>query len=97
MPITKSAIKKQRADKSKRRNNLRIASQMKTAIIAAKTSPTKDTVAKMYSTLDVAVKKHIIKRNRAARVKAGVVRIAKVKQVKALFGKSGKAAKKKAV
>lgn len=88
MPITKSAIKKQRADKNKTKVNRAVASRVKSAEKAARTSPSQEAIAKLFSAVDVAVKKHVLKLNTASRLKAGVVRFAKSKLGKSPFTKN---------
>lgn len=87
MPITKSALKKQRADKAKTRENKIITSKVKTTAKAVEANPSKEALAKLYSSVDVAVKKHVLKLNTASRMKAKAVRAAKAKLAKSPFAK----------
>lgn len=88
MPITKSAIKKQKVDKVRTRVNRTILSQVKTAEKNALARPATETLSRLYSSVDVAVKKHVLKANTAARIKAGVVRALKAKLSVSPFAKS---------
>jgi len=91
MPIIKSAIKKQRADKAKAEVNRRVSSRLKTALKAAKSVASSENIAKLYSAVDRAVKSKVLKLNTASRIKAGVVRVAKVKATETPFGGKKKA------
>lgn len=88
MPIIKSAIKKLRADKKKTEFNRRVSTQVKTAERKALATPSATTISSLYSAVDVAVKKNVLKANTAARIKAGVVRAIKTKLDKSPFAKS---------
>ncbi len=87
MPITKSAIKKQRVDKKRTTVNRAIISSVKNAEKKARKSPNAASLKALYSAVDVAVKKNVLKLNTAARIKAGVVRAVKAKLEKSPFVK----------
>jgi len=87
MPITKSAIKKQRVDKRRALINRPIKSKMKTAIKTARANPSKETLTELYSVLDIAVKKHLTKKNTAARLKSRIVKMAKEQKIDNPFKK----------
>lgn len=87
MPLTKSAIKKQRVDKKRTATNRAISSQVKTAVKKARTQPSPSTLRALYSAVDVAVKKHVLKLNTASRIKAGVLRAVKAKLGTSPFAK----------
>lgn len=70
MPLTQSAKKALRRDKRRTLVNLRIKKKMKTAIRSARERPTKKNLTLAYSALDRAVKKHVIHRKKAARLKS---------------------------
>lgn len=72
MPILKNAKKALRSSKRKNVVNSRVKSQLKTALDAAHKSASKETVATAYSRVDRAVKKGIIHKNAAARLKSQV-------------------------
>lgn len=89
MPIIKSAIKKMRQDiKRTQRNNVfrnRMKSRMKELLIGAhaKAENLEELLRTAYSSVDVALKKKLIKKNNAARKKARLARVVRLAQVKA--------------
>ncbi len=70
MPILKNAKKALRVSKRKTLVNRAVKSKVKTAMDAFKANPSEDTLKKAFSTVDKSVKKNIIHRNKAARIKA---------------------------
>lgn len=86
MPITKSAAKAMRGSARKRVVNLVTIDKYKNALkdarkaIAAKNKDTiSKTVSNAFAQLDKAVKKHIIHRNKAARLKSRLAKsVAKI-------------------
>lgn len=82
MPITKSAIKKLRVDKIRTQVNLRMKKRYKKAIKRHLTEKTLETLKLAYSLIDRAVKKHIIHKNKAARLKSQVAKIVSLNQTK---------------
>lgn len=90
MPITKNALKKQRVDKKRLETNLAIRYETRGAIKAAKTSAEAKSVARLYQALDRAVAKKVIKLSRASRIKARILKAAKVRGMTSPFGKTGK-------
>lgn len=87
MPMTKSAIKKQRVDRKRTRVNKPIASLVKTTFKQAKSKPDSMIIGRTYSAIDIAVKKNLIKANTGARMKALLVKTAKKKLDKSPFVK----------
>lgn len=87
MPITKSAIKKQRVDKTRIKINEPIRGRVKANIKAARTNPTAKTIAQLYSAVDRAVAKKILPLRRAARLKARIVKMSRAKLPKSPFTK----------
>lgn len=79
MPITKSALKKQRADKRRALVNKPIKARMKSAVKTARSKLDPESVRSMYSALDLAVKGGVTSKNTAARLKARVVAAVKRK------------------
>ena len=77
MPITQSAKKALRRDKRRTIVNLRIKKKIKSVLKKVKGKPTKKNVALTYSTIDRAVKKNIIHRNKAARLKSRLTKLMK--------------------
>lgn len=70
MPIIKSAKKKLRADAHKRRINIKVKIQVKSAVKSYRAKPTQAGLSKAFSALDIAVKKGIIPKKRANRNKS---------------------------
>lgn len=70
MPILKNAQKALRVSKRKAVVNARIKSRVKTMTSAVAKNPTMDVLASAYSSIDVAVKKNILAKNKAARLKS---------------------------
>ena len=77
MPITKSAIKKARVDKKRTEHNLVAKGQLKTAIKAARANPGKESLSKLFSAMDVAVKNHLVAKGHASRIKSRISKIGK--------------------
>ncbi|MEK7138213.1 MAG: 30S ribosomal protein S20 [Patescibacteria group bacterium] len=79
MPITKSAKKALRQSKRRRVGNLKRINAYKTTIkqfnklILADAKEAKDTLSKVYKSLDKAVKVGVIKANKAARLKSHAI------------------------
>ena len=81
MPNTKSALKAMRGSARKRKINLITISKYKDAVKAVRkaiTGKKKDeaikTLSSAYKQLDKALKKHVIKKNKAARLKSRLTR-----------------------
>ena len=70
MPITKSAIKKLRADKRKATFNKATKTKAKSAIDNFKSLLTLDSLSNAFSAVDKAAKKGVIKKGKADRIKA---------------------------
>ncbi len=70
MPITKSALKALRQQKRRTASNKPIRTRVKTASDTYKASPTLATLSETFSALDRAAKKHIMHKNKAARLKS---------------------------
>lgn len=75
MPITVGAIRKQRADKRKALLNLKTKSKFKRAITLSRKKPTQKNLSRVFSELDRATKKHIIHKNKAARLKSRLTKL----------------------
>lgn len=75
MPILKNAKKALRASQKKALVNRRIRSKLKTALDSATKSKASADTNQAFSAIDKAAKKHLIHKNKAARLKS---RIAKV-------------------
>lgn len=70
MPITKSALKALRQQKHRTDMNKPVRSRVKTTSDAYKAKPSTDLLAKAFSSLDRAAKRHVIHKNKAARLKS---------------------------
>jgi ribosomal protein S20 len=77
MPITKSAIKKQRVDKRRTAQNMPARGRVKTAVKEARANPSAATLTTLYSALDRAVKHKLVARGRAARLKSRISKLGK--------------------
>lgn len=93
MPITKSAIKKQRQDKKRVKINEPIRGRVKSTIKAARSKPTLASIASLYSAVDRAVAKKLMSLRTASRMKSRLVKFARTSVAKSPFGKVAKAAK----
>jgi len=80
MPVIKSAIKKQRQDKVTEKRNDAFRKNLSDAIKkAGKTKVAKDVVVAI-SLMDKSVKKNLTHKNKAARVKSRLTKLAKLPQ-----------------
>ena len=80
MPVTKSAKKKLRVDVRRRAVNKPVLSRMKTLIKRLRSSKDPKMLSSVYSAIDIAKKKNIIKKSKAARLKSRLSKfVAKLK------------------
>lgn len=79
MPITKSAKKALRKDRRKKEINAKLRQKMKQAASAWKKSATAKNVKAYISVLDKAVKKNLIHKNKASRLKSAASKKIKTK------------------
>jgi len=70
VPITKSAKKALRASKKKAAVNKPVRTRVKMAIAKVRKSPSETALRKVYSVLDKAAKKKVIKKGKADRLKS---------------------------
>lgn len=70
MPIIQSAKKKLRQDKKRYKKNQGVRNKYKDMIKKAKKQRTKKTMQKAISAIDKAAKRHVIHKNKAARLKS---------------------------
>lgn len=70
MPITKSAIKKLRGDRKKAGFNKATKTKTKSAIDAFKKALSTESLAKVFSMVDKAAKKGVLKKGKANRIKS---------------------------
>jgi ribosomal protein S20 len=79
MPLTKSAIKKARVDKRRTLSNLTAKGRLKTTIKDARANPSLETLKKLYSAMDKAVKHHLVAKGHASRLKSRISKLSKKK------------------
>lgn len=77
MPILKNAKKALRVSKRKALMNRPVRSRVKTMLDSVKKEPTTGGLAKAFSAIDKAVKKHLIHKKKAARLKSQVSKLVK--------------------
>lgn len=94
MPIIKSAIKRMKQTAKRRARNIGIKRDVKGAMKDFTAKPSAETLSKVQSEIDTAVKKKLIKKNTASRRKAAVAKMAKEAGVK--LGGAKKAVEKTA-
>jgi small subunit ribosomal protein S20 len=70
MPITKGAIRKQRADKKKASINMSTKRSYKGAVASMRRKPTAKNLQKVFSQLDKAAKSNVLHKNTASRLKS---------------------------
>jgi ribosomal protein S20 len=100
MPLLPNAKKALRVSKRKTAVNARVKSIVKTMIDKVKKDPTAQNVSEAYSAVDTSVKNKLMHKNKAARLKAQLSKLAKPEKLKkvkkvAPVKKATKAAKKK--
>ncbi len=77
MPILKNAKKALRVSKRKTVINSRVKSKMRTAVKQMGKAPSADSLRAAYSSIDKAVKNKLVKKNKAARMKSQLSKLAK--------------------
>lgn len=75
MPILKNAKKALRASKKKTIINTQVKSKLKTAIDEMKKNPAADKLSSAFSAVDRSVKKNILQKNKAARIKSSLSKL----------------------
>jgi len=70
MPVIKSAKKKLRADRKRESANKKIEVLVRLSIKKAQRKPTPKSIQEAFSIIDKSVKKNIIHKNKAARLKS---------------------------
>lgn len=78
MPVIKSAIKKLRQDKKRELQNDALRNSLKSAVRAAKKTKTGKAVTTAIKIIDKSAKNKIIHRNKAARLKSAVSKLARL-------------------
>lgn len=82
MPIIKSAIKRVKQANAARERNMATKRAIKAAMKAFQAKPTSESLSKVHSELDKALKKNLLHKNTVARRKAAVAKLAKDAGVK---------------
>lgn len=77
MPVIKSAIKKLRKDIKRTKANDEFRRVLDRTLNAAKKSPSAKSVSEAVSQIDRAVKKNLMHKNRAARIKSSLSKLTK--------------------
>ena len=90
MPVIKSAIKKLRQDKKRQKQNDLLRDSVKNIIRSAKKSRSGKTISGAYAAIDKASKNKIIHKNKAARLKSSLAKIAKPVKSKTVLGVTSK-------
>src|ERR1700690_903596 len=75
MPVLKHAKKKKRQDKKRTLQNKRVKAAFKLMVKKARQNPSNDVLSKSFRSIDIAVKKNIIHKNKAARLKSGLFKL----------------------
>ena len=70
MPITKRAIKKLRHDRKRAVDSDVVRTTLRKLVKAARVTPGKKTLTTAFAALDKAANKHLIHKNKAARLKS---------------------------
>lgn len=74
MPVIKSAIKKLRKDKVREKENDAFRTKLESVVRTAKKTKTDKAISAAFSLIDKAAKKRILHQNKAARMKASLVK-----------------------
>jgi ribosomal protein S20 len=75
MPLLKHAHKKLRQDKKRTVANKKVKIAYKASIKAAKENPTTESISEAFSSVDKAVKNHLMHANKAARIKSALSKV----------------------
>lgn len=76
MPITKQAIKKLRRDRVRTVKNDSVRKALKRAVKDARKSPGTKTLSQAFATADRALKRGLIHKNKAGRIKSRLAKLA---------------------
>jgi small subunit ribosomal protein S20 len=82
MPIIANAKKALRQSKKRNARNRTVRANMRVAVKQTGKSITKESLSQLFSTVDKAVKKNIIHKNKAARLKSRAAKLAATQVVK---------------
>lgn len=81
MPVTKTAKRAQRSSKKKLTVNLLVRKELEKAVRTAKKGKSEVKITKAISLADRAAKKHVIHKNKAARIKSTLSKLLPKKKV----------------
>lgn len=81
MPLLKHAKKKLRQDKVRTIRNKKLKDSFKKLVKVAHADKSTESVSKAFSSVDKAVKNHILHKNKAARMKAAIAKVVDGKAV----------------
>lgn len=81
MPLLQNAKKALRSSKRKAEVNQTLKSKTRTLIKKAKLEPTAEKISAAFSTIDKSVKKNLMHKNKAARVKSGLSKLVVEKKI----------------
>ena len=95
MPAIKSAKKKLRADKKRESANKKIGAFVKLSIKKAERKPTPKSIQEAFSIIDKGVKKNIIHKNKASRLKSRLSKLLNKKTQPSTKSKAPKPTKTK--
>lgn len=76
MPVTKTAKRALRVSKRKYQQNQKIRTEMEAAVRIGKNSKKREDILRAVSLVDRAAKKNVIHKNKAARIKSSLNKIA---------------------
>lgn len=82
MPVTKSAQKALKQDQRRKAENLKTKNAYKKAVAYFKNHPSTKALSQAYTGIDRAVKKHILHKNKASRLKSQLAKLLKEKKKK---------------
>lgn len=77
MPITKRAIKKLRHDRKRSVQSDKVRESLRKLVKTARVSPDKKSLTTAFRALDKAANKHLIHKNKAARLKSRLSKLLK--------------------
>ncbi len=77
MPVLKSSKKALKVSRRRKDENDTLRKNLRNAVKALRASPTTASLKKVYSLLDRSAKKHVMHKNRAARLKSGFSKLVK--------------------
>lgn len=75
MPVTKTAKRALRSSEAKREVNVLIKTNLEKALRFAKKNKTAKSIQKVYSLADRAVKKNVLHKNKASRIKSAASKL----------------------